>query len=395
MRAEQGRMQRRLLRQQFHIAGDQALQQLGRVLARDAHDAAVGKQRNADTWHGLHHGGSEVCGQCHAEAEVVVPGFRPGDDLTDTCGLGEPDAERADRKFWDDGMVRVTGREFNALVRTPCFQAGEMSCVSCHRLHQAADDPRPREQWANDQLAPGKDGDAACTQCHAEYLEREALARLTHHAPESSGSRCLDCHMPFTTYGLLGAIRNHEVEPPDVAASVATGRPNACNQCHLDRTLAWTAEKLAEWYGTEVPELDEEQRTIAASVLWALRGEAGQRALLAWSFGWKEALAASGSDWVAPYLSLLLEDPYHAVRFVAARSARKLPEFEDIEFDYLAPEDDRFAASQRFLERWALARAADEPARPALLLGEGGVWLEEKVSELLERRNNEDIVLQE
>jgi hypothetical protein len=277
-----------------------------------------------------------VCGQCHGVTHLLTKEarqawvwngfeFRPGDDLMASVGLGDREPDPVERKFWDDGMVRVTGREYNALVRTPCYQAGAMSCLSCHRLHQAADDPRPREEWMNDQLAAGMDGDHACTQCHAEYADPAALERHTHHAAESSGSRCLDCHMPFTTYGLLGAIRNHEVEPPDVAASLATGRPNACNQCHLDKTLAWTAQMLAEWYGTSIPELSQDERTVAASLLWALQGEAGQRALLAWSFGWDEALLASGSDWIAPVLSILLDDPYHAVRFVAHRSARELP----------------------------------------------------------------------
>ena len=42
--------------------------------------------------------------------------------------------------------------------------------------------------------------------------------------------------------------------------------------------------------------------------------------LAAWSFGWAEAQAASGTDWMAPYLARLLDDPYYVVRFNAARS---------------------------------------------------------------------------
>ena len=36
-----------------------------------------------------------------------------------------------------------------------------------------------------------------------------------------------------------------------------TGRPNACNLCHLDRTLAWTAKHLEGWYGFAPPELND------------------------------------------------------------------------------------------------------------------------------------------
>ena len=93
--------------------------------------------------------------------------------------------------------------------------------------------------------------------------------------------------MPPTSYALLKAIRSHQISSPTVAASLETGRPNACNQCHLDKTLDWTAENLQKWYGVPKPKLSKEEKTVAASVLWTLKGDAGQRALMAWSLGWE------------------------------------------------------------------------------------------------------------
>lgn len=351
-----------------------------------------------------HRRSAQVCGQCHGVMHLasdeerrawVEHGFsyRPGEDLFASRTLGEPDADKYERKFWSDGELRVTGREYNSLERTGCFQRGEMSCLSCHRLHQASDDPRPVEEWRVDLLAEGMGGDRACTQCHAQFDAPAALAAHTHHAPESSGSRCLDCHMPYTTYGLMGAIRNHEVRPPSVAASLATGRPNACNQCHLDRTLAWTAEHLSAWYGLESPALGADERTVAASVLWTLTGDAGQRALMAWNFGWEPALAASGRDWRVPYLAELLTDPYHTVRFRAHRSLGAAPELAGLDYDYLAPEEERTRLAQAVRARWAAA--ALPGARPALLLGADGRELDGERARLLERRDNSDMVLQE
>ena len=43
--------------------------------------------------------------------------------------------------FWSDGMIRATGREFNGLMESPCYTRGEMSCLSCHEMHQKAGDP--------------------------------------------------------------------------------------------------------------------------------------------------------------------------------------------------------------------------------------------------------------
>ena len=88
--------------------------------------------------------------------------------------------------------------------------------------------------------------------------------------------------MPHTTYGLLKAIRSHEIDSPSVQSTLSTGRPNACNLCHLNKSLAWTAEHLTSWYGESPVELSDDERTIAASVLWALRGDAAQRR---WSLG--------------------------------------------------------------------------------------------------------------
>jgi hypothetical protein len=134
--------------------------------------------------------------------------------------------------------------------------------------------------------------------------------------------------MPYTTYGLLKTIRSHQISNPSVKATLDTGRPNACNLCHLDKTLAWTAEYLERWYRTPPPPLSDDERRVAASVLTLLKGDAGQRAIVAQSMGWESAKQASGAGWMAPYLALLQKDPYDAVRHIAARSLRTLPPFK-------------------------------------------------------------------
>ena len=154
-------------------------------------------------------------------------------------------------RFWKDGANRSGGREFSGMSTTACYLQGEISCTHCHSMHES--DP-------NDQLSLGGISNEACLQCHQAI--DEDLAGHTHHAADSSGSQCYNCHMPYTTYGLLKSIRSHWIDSPSVAASVETGRPNACNQCHLDRTLAWTGEALAEWYGVQRVELDEVESVI-------------------------------------------------------------------------------------------------------------------------------------
>jgi hypothetical protein len=196
--------------------------------------------------------------------------------------------------------------------------------------------------------------------------------------------------MPHTTYGLLRAMRSHRISVPRVQESLETGRPNACNLCHLDRTLAWTAEALQRWYGTEAPSLTSEQRTIAASVLDVTRGEAGVRALTAWSMGWSAAQSASTSDWMAPLLIELLDDEYPAIRYVAYHSLLRLEGFADFHYDYVGTDEARWAAQQKARERWSRGPHAAVPAGVMPLFERDGRFLRGELERLIAERPEDD-----
>jgi len=361
---------------------------------------------------------AQVCGQCHSvslryPAELAhwnESGFhyQPGDDFEDMQLVVERERRARvldeilaqqphflDTSFWSDGMVRVSGREYNGLIRTPCFQRGSMSCLSCHTMHEPPSDPRPRVAWAEDQLKLGMETNQACTQCHPPYLDETKLVAHTHHKPESTGSECANCHMPYTTWGLLKAIRSHEVDSPTVQASLATGRPNACNLCHLDKTLGWTARYLEDWYESEAPLLSAEEDSVAASILWLLRGDAGQRALMAWHMGWEPALAISQRAWLAPYLGQLLDDPYHAVRYTATRSLRRLPGYADLEYDYMGPSSAGASQRERVLAGWSGFPTADAVTRWALLLDDDGNLDAVRFDRYRRQRNDSPVLLAE
>jgi hypothetical protein len=359
---------------------------------------------------------SQVCGQCHGVHAFRDPAgfddwlrggytYRPGDELEQTrlpfrvaaiaaqpslAARVRADPHFVEDRFWSDGMVRVSGREYNGLIESPCYRGGELSCLTCHALHKGRDDPRPPADWANGQLKPEAQGDQACLACHAPLRDR--IAEHTHHDAASTGSRCYNCHMPYTSYGLLKAIRSHQVSNPDVAATLRTGRPNACNQCHLDRPLGWTADYLRRWYGTPEPPLSEDQRRIAASVLWALQGDAGQRALAAWTMGWEPARDASGEGWLAPYLAELIMDPYDAVRFIAYRSLRRRRGFEAFAYDFVGPPAAREAARRRVLAAWEQTPPA---AGDAVLVGPAGRIDRETRARLLRGRDDRRVWLRE
>ena len=264
-----------------------------------------------------------------------------------------------------------------------------------HTMHKTPEDPRPIAEWAaTHQVSAGKDGNDACLACHD--LPAGGVSEHTRHAADSAGSSCYNCHMPYTSYGLLKAIRSHTISSPSVTESVQTGRPNACNLCHVDKTLAWTGAALREWYDLPTPPLRDDERTVSAALLWAMRGDAGQRALTAWALGWAPAQEASGTSWMVPHLAELLNDPYEAVRYIAYRSLRTLPGYAGVDYDYVASREERVATALPILRAWQNSTVSRRRREPELLVdADGRLLIERMFRRILEQRDNRPLFLRE
>jgi predicted CXXCH cytochrome family protein len=140
-----------------------------------------------------------VCGQCHSG---------PSPRLADRTALRNS-SEALD------------------LAASPCVG---IKCTDCHDPHRA--DGRPDEASAS----------AVCVRCHEPQ-------RASVHAGAGHGSTsCLDCHMPRVVMGIDRYVRTHRISSPTDPRLVADAAPNACNLCHLDRSIDWTlAELRAGW----------------------------------------------------------------------------------------------------------------------------------------------------
>ena len=357
-----------------------------------------------------HRASSQVCGQCHGvfimrdeyamQSASEGPLYRAGEDLNKTRYYiqypteNSPKEQRDDlvrnpqffkERWWEDGTILAGGREYTALAVSGCYTRGKISCLSCHSMHQG--DPV-------NQLKPSLSETALCTQCHTQEKYTTAVRQHTFHEPGSPGSDCLNCHMPHTTYALFRAIRSHQISSPNLAASIRFGVPNACNLCHLDKTLEWTQQQLAKQYGRQELPLTEEQKTISAELLWLLKGHAAQRAIAAWHVGWEPAQQASGADWLAPFQARLLADPYGVVRYVAQQSLLKLPGFGQFYFDFLASPEELRLATRKALTQWQ-ARPAPSRVGEQILVDQNGKVMEQKVQALLTGRDNRTVIIKE
>lgn len=369
---------------------------------------------------------SEVCGQCHSVWEFYdlagerranssgLP-YRPGDEIRDTRFIAQPtmnldsptmktilddDPRFVIDSFWPDGMVRVSGREYNGLIESPCYKNAPdtehtLTCFSCHTLHKTDNDRRSLKEWAETHQTsrPADDDNEACLQCH-QTLRANLGAHTKHRSP--SANNCYNCHMPYTSYGLLRALRSHQVSVPNALTPTVSGRPDACNLCHLDKTLQWTSEQLHTWFQTPMPSLTDDERNISASLLWLLKGDAGQRAIVAWAMSWPPALEASGRGWIAPFLAQLLDDPYDAVRLIAARSLRQLPGYGAFSYDFTSPANIRSDAVARAVRQWRDSMAQDQRRLPsALLTGPDTQVSLGAIQRLIKQRNDRPVALRE
>ena len=361
---------------------------------------------------------SDMCGQCHGMMMVSIDNatdredyfshgrqFRPGDELESApflrlvrAGEEQRDSDTFRRfnalpgvvtgHFWPDGQMRVTGRDYTGMIESKCYQKGELSCISCHTMHQQ--DKELQSEWRDDQLMPEMRGDEACLQCHQEY--EDLGTRHTHHPIDSAGSRCMNCHMPHTIYGILKTSRSHTISSPSVATTVETGRPNACNLCHLDHTLQETATHLSDWYEHDVPKLTEEQRTTAASLLHLLSGDAAQRVLQVNAFQWPPAQEASGTDWMRLYLLFGLDDPYDAIRLISQRAYRSLPNTPSFDYDFL---DSPSVRGEKIGRQFQAILSKPQSSNKALMIDDQGLPEWSRVESLMKRRNQRPVYLQE
>ena len=365
-----------------------------RVVATDVGDPTIINPARLD-----HRAASRVCGQCHStfvppdQDKFLANGYkyRPGDELSTAYNLVRFDSQlhtqmerRGTPVYWLDGTCWVGGREYLGLVDSKCFTKGQASCLSCHSMHDAP----PEEQ-----LAAEMRSDRACVQCHKEYTGSR-LTEHTHHSSGSTGSRCYNCHMPHTSYALLGAIRSHRVDSPRVGTIRGGGRPNACNLCHLDRSSRWASERLVEWYGHKPADLVEIEETVSNWVLLVLQGDPIQRVVATWHAGWQPARDASGSDWLVPHLADQLDDAYSVNRWAAWQALKSDPRYRELEFDFVGTRSSREAVWTRVRREWAAESSGLDPdlaRRTVVIPGEG---LDRKRTEklLLERDYREVMV---
>jgi predicted CXXCH cytochrome family protein len=172
----------------------------------------------------------QMCSRCHARRAVATEDYYHGGSLLDTHwpSLLEEDL------YFADGQILEEVYVYGSFLQSKMYQAGVV-CKDCHEPHS------------------GKvfvQGNALCYRCH---MATEYGSRKHHfHDPAKEGASCFECHMHERTYMVVDPRRDHSIRIPRPDLSDKLGTPNACNQCHPDKSTQWATRYLREWYGDDL-----------------------------------------------------------------------------------------------------------------------------------------------
>jgi predicted CXXCH cytochrome family protein len=178
-----------------------------------------------------------MCGSCHALREALS---------ADSTLSADPFGDHYKLSYLRNGAYFADGQQEAEVYVLSSFLQSKMhekgvTCTNCH-------DPHSGQLVAQ--------GNAVCTQCHNEVGRSEfpTLKRAVydtaahhHHAPGTTGARCVSCHMPERSYMVVDGRRDHYFRIPDPLLSQDAGSPSACLSCHSGKPAQWAADAIGTW----------------------------------------------------------------------------------------------------------------------------------------------------
>ena len=90
-----------------------------------------------------------------------------------------------------------------------------------------------------------------------------------------------------------------------------------------------------------------------------------------------------------------MHDDYHAVRFIAARSLRSIPGYDNSLYDSLAPKAERDQAAKIIYRQWVSQPENNQTTGPELLISRPGQVMEKQIVDFLKQRDTSVIFIAE
>lgn len=169
-----------------------------------------------------------TCAPCHARVSEISGKHIESKEIMDNYIPEIPDTEH----FHADGQVDDEDYIYTSFLQSKMFSKG-VKCSNCHNPHST-------------QLKH-KIGNETCIQCHipAKYN----TPKHTFHPMGTPGGLCVNCHMPGKLFMGNDFRHDHSFRVPRPDLSVKYGTPNACSNCHKDKSEKDLAAAIVKWYG--------------------------------------------------------------------------------------------------------------------------------------------------
>ncbi len=256
-----------------------------------------------------------ACGSCHARGlhehfpafdEIAAGKIKTGDLI-------------ASHQIAAQNSPPLASRQYQGIIRSVCFvqsKAGgksqiegeKINCLLCHSIENGEMNVKTDEKLQSPQ---------ACASCHQQFESPAIIAEHTKHAPLGAASNCFSCHLPEIVYGHLRFERTHEISVPNPELTVLKQIPNACNQCHVDKSVNWAITQTKTlWSGRfrDARISADKQFDYPEGIRGLLAGDAFIRALSA-----NNLARHADFQWSAPYLRAAFEnEKYPLVRYFLA-----------------------------------------------------------------------------
>jgi len=226
------------------------------------------------------------CATCHSRRDqLTADAFEVGDDFHDHFALSLPDQPGL---YHPDGQILEEVFVHGSFEMSRMGHAG-VSCMDCHNPHTL------------EHILP-YENNMLCMRCHEAggTMNAPIIKPVEHsfHQEGSAGNRCVECHMPKTTYMQVDPRADHGFHSPDPLITKELGIPNACSNCHDDKGIDWAVEHAENWYGERLAQSRQRARARAIAAAYAFKPE-GMDALL--ELAKDEVIPA----WQATYTGLL------------------------------------------------------------------------------------------
>jgi len=146
-----------------------------------------------------------------------------------------------DGLYHADGQIRDEVYVYGSFLQSKMYARG-VRCTNCHNPHSGALKAK---------------GNAVCTQCHNPLANPifPTLRQANYDSPKhhfhktgSDGAQCKSCHMIERVYMGIDGRRDHSFRVPRPDLSVELGTPNACTDCHKDKSAEWASAEVAAWF---------------------------------------------------------------------------------------------------------------------------------------------------